>query len=190
MKAMHVDVRELAWAAGVFEGDGCIGLSQGKYAFVSLAMSDEDSVRRFHRAVGIGSVGTPYLPLHANKYMWTWTAGTFERAQAVIALLWYGLGERRRARCVEVLDTARSYGIHRPPAPKRPAPAAGTADKRTQPKPRDPLRCRNGHIRTEKNTILRPDGRRECRICNQKTTRESYRRLNNVPATAFRKRVK
>jgi hypothetical protein len=107
-----MDVRELAWAAGLFEGEGCISLTslsgtQLRYPALTLAMTDRDSVERFRAAVGVGTV---YMrPVNrsatfAHKLpLYVWKANSFEGNQAVIALLWYGLNERRRARAREVL---------------------------------------------------------------------------------------
>jgi hypothetical protein len=103
------DARELAWAAGLFEGEGCIALNKandrrGAYARLSLNMNDEDSVRRFHDAVGVGYVSGPHLrPDPKHKPYWNWYISAFEPVQHVIASLWYGLGERRKARAREVL---------------------------------------------------------------------------------------
>lgn len=182
---MHVDARELAWAAGLFEAEGSIHLSHGKYARMSLAMSDEDSVRRFHEAVGgVGVVGKPYLPAKGNKYIWKWSASYFEHAQAAVAYLWYGLGLRRRDKTVEVLSIARNHGTGR--ITGGPKPRKRTPRPRC---PRDPLRCKRGHFRTEENTFFYADGRKQCKPCGRMHSREAYRRKHNVPETAFRKRL-
>lgn len=111
---MELDLRELAWAAGLFEGEGCIFGAKDKtsgivYPLLSLAMTDLDVVERFHRAVGgLGKISkwsprkSPYngKPL---KQMWQWDAGGHKLSIAVIPMLWFGLGERRRAKAAEVL---------------------------------------------------------------------------------------
>jgi hypothetical protein len=48
----------LAWAAGVFEGEGCFSLhkvtsawhKEYRYFRMSMGMTDEDVVRRFHKS--------------------------------------------------------------------------------------------------------------------------------------------
>lgn len=140
---MDVDIRELAWAAGLFEGEGCITRSAArghKYPALKLNMTDEDSVRRFHSAVG--GAGTCYGPRSngpGNKDFWCWTAYRFEHVQAVIVYLWYGLGKRRRARATEVLSDA-SY-LYTEAA------------------------CIKGHPRTEENKMHRGNGKTECLLC-------------------------
>lgn len=101
--------RELDWASGLFEGEGCIGLHRvhgGRYEYPCLQLStdDEDVARRFHAAVGgLGKVYGPYGPYgNQNRAHWQWAVHRFEPAQAVLAMLWTGLGERRRACAAEV----------------------------------------------------------------------------------------
>ncbi len=115
------ETKELYWAAGLFEGEGCIFLNQGgarvrkygyKRASLSLGMTDEDSVQGFAKAVGVGNVRGPFLrttPTPNAKPVWEWRISRFEEVQAVIAMLWGGLGARRKARAAECLqaDTRR-----------------------------------------------------------------------------------
>jgi hypothetical protein len=111
---MDIDTRELAWAAGLFEGEGCISSrrrSTKRATHVAtrqlaiLVMTDEDTVRRFQAAVGVGTVYGPYQR-PGKKPEWRWQTTTFEKAQAVIALLWFGLGARRRAHAASALGAA------------------------------------------------------------------------------------
>lgn len=106
-----LDTRELAWAAGLFEGEGYISSTiHGKgivFPKVGLNMTDCDTVERFQRALGgIGNIHT-ILPAPPRKRQWRWQAQNFEACQATIALLWHQLGPRRRARAAEVLQQAR-----------------------------------------------------------------------------------
>jgi hypothetical protein len=89
-----MDTRELAWASGIFDGEGCIYSQDGR-PYLQVAMTDEDSVRRFHAAVGgLGTV-RPFSGSR-TKTMWRWRLTNFEGVQAVIAMLWYGLSRRRK----------------------------------------------------------------------------------------------
>jgi hypothetical protein len=109
---MGIDTRELAWAAGPFEGEGCITHkghkgNPSRYPTLHLVSTDEDTVRRFHAAVdGLGAVSKPYWAPMSTKPVWRWQVCKFEHAQAIVAFLWFGLGERRRARAIEVLSMA------------------------------------------------------------------------------------
>ena len=100
---------KIAWAAGLFEGEGCITSHAGatklspRYLRLALASTDEDVVRQFHEIVGLGSVGGPYGPYKGKtkKPHWQWHAATQKADQALTVLLPY-LGERRQAKAEEV----------------------------------------------------------------------------------------
>lgn len=95
-------IADLAWAAGLFEGEGCI--SHNKIApRASISMSDEDVVRRFHRLIGMGSVAATPRKKEGYKDLWTWTVAGYKSTQYVMALLWQWLGVRRKARTEEIL---------------------------------------------------------------------------------------
>ena len=103
---MPADRVELAWASGLFEGEGCTASPGVANPGLQLGMTDEDTVRRFQRAVGIGVVEGPFGPYVGSpgrKPMWRWRANAFEDTQAVIALLWEGFGVRRRKQAVELM---------------------------------------------------------------------------------------
>lgn len=59
MTANHVKTAELAWAAGLFDGEGTATVCGGR-GRLALKMVDEEPVRRFHAAVGRGKVYGPY----------------------------------------------------------------------------------------------------------------------------------
>jgi hypothetical protein len=94
----------LAWAAGLFEGEGCITRTN-RVPVARLGTTDLDVLERFHLVMGFGRV---YEMGHTRNHpRWKpaseWTTTTFEEAQATIAVLWPWLRARRRARGLEVL---------------------------------------------------------------------------------------
>lgn len=63
---------EMAWAAGLFEGEGSIGAKR-----LQLKMISEESVRRFGAVIGVGKVYGPYGPYPSQlgkKPYWMWVA--------------------------------------------------------------------------------------------------------------------
>jgi hypothetical protein len=106
---------EIAWAAGLFEGEGCFAWTGTPS--VILGMTDRDIVERFAAIVGFGLLyEEPRRPPEQTLYRWR--ANGFENVQAVLAMLWQWLGPRRRARAVEVLrrrpsDHERALGRER-----------------------------------------------------------------------------
>lgn len=62
-------MRSIEWAAGFFEGEGCISLQRQKrngkiftYMSLHLSSTDEDVVRSFVETVGIGKVRFEHSP--------------------------------------------------------------------------------------------------------------------------------
>src|SRR5689334_19094280 len=114
----RIDVRELAWAAGLFEGEGCIthNGAWGKTAVpkLVLCMCDEDSVVRFHSAIrGIGRIDFRPAKNEKHRPQWAWRVNGHERVQAVLAMLWFGFGQRRKARAKEILASSRPSHTHK-----------------------------------------------------------------------------
>ncbi len=97
---------DLAWAAGLFEGEGCFSFAAGhvnRSLHAAINMTDRDVVQRFQAVVGIGAI-YPRPPMKENwKPQWTWSVGSFEHVQAIIAMLWPWLCSRRRAKARLVL---------------------------------------------------------------------------------------
>lgn len=113
---MDISRENVAWAAGLFEGEGSIiwatvrnrnpKLPPWKRCGLSLHMTDEDVVRKFHSIVGVGKVNGPYNYSTKNtkrKSSCYWNVQSFEKMQAVIVMFWPWLGERRRNRYKEIL---------------------------------------------------------------------------------------
>jgi hypothetical protein len=107
---------EIAWAAGVLEGEGCISWSnsttvrdgQRLQARVSIAMTDEDVLVRVRDILGCGVVrpntreGKVYWKPH-HKPQWTWEVRARDDVERVLTVLLPWLCARRRERAEEVL---------------------------------------------------------------------------------------
>lgn len=116
----------IAWAAGIFEGEGCIAWSkQKKHPRLSVRMTDRDIVLRFHDAVGLGRFTGPYANTGGDpeKQLWCWQTTTIKDTYPVLELLLPYLGERRKARAEEVIqlyyDNPRKRLITYPYYPRR-----------------------------------------------------------------------
>lgn len=108
--------RELAWAAGFFDGEGSVVTARGGTAsprlYLSQASAEEllphSALLRFHRAVGEhGRISGPrYLPdAWSRRPQWRWEAASLEVVQSVIALLWPYLARVKRAQARDALGT-------------------------------------------------------------------------------------
>jgi predicted XRE-type DNA-binding protein len=104
----------LAWAAGLFEGEGTITPKHGKgmdhrYQ-AAVIMTDEDVVRRFGVAVKIGKVYGPYQPTNPRaKPIWRWTTTKNSEVEELYALIGERLGERRRTRFEAAIADVRAH---------------------------------------------------------------------------------
>lgn len=151
---------ELAWAAGLFEGEGCITQTRRSTGYAAprlqMSMADIDVVRRFALTVGVGSLHwiTPRRLHHSEQLLWSVTR--FEHVQAVLAMFWPWLGDRRRARARQVLLEHREH-LALAPIPRR---------LRTH--------CPNGHAYDGPNTYLSKRGSRVCRTCCNASHRRWY----------------
>ena len=92
---------DIAWAAGLFEGEGCIHRRRGKLN-LSVQMTDRDVVDRFARAVSVGGVAAKPQPGVRAYYKptWRWNASGEEAAWLLTQFMPW-LGDRRRARAAE-----------------------------------------------------------------------------------------
>lgn len=110
---MTTPAEEFAWACGLFEGEGTLGLysngrAQRHIATMAVVMSDLDVLERFQAALdGAGTIDGPYTQKSARKplYRWRWRGGTPKMAD-LIHRMWPFLGPRRRAQAQPILDRA------------------------------------------------------------------------------------
>ncbi len=130
---MDINREDIAWAAGLFEGEGSISWSRHKNRYrpdgecyhtlqMSLHSTDEDVVRKFAKIIGVGKVHGPYRfpspEVPNRKPSWYWGITSHERCQAVIAMLWPWLCSRRKAKAketlaLEVLERPKGKQHHR-----------------------------------------------------------------------------
>src|SRR5512146_890011 len=118
---------DIAWAAGLFEGEGTLFLTgQTGSPCAALSMTDEDVVRRFARIIGSGKVSKVIDPRPQCKPIWSWRLGTKVDIGALIKLLYPYLGQRRKAKADEVLVVCQR------PKKKRASVSAATRRKMSQ----------------------------------------------------------
>jgi hypothetical protein len=101
--------REVAWAAGLFEGEGTIGVRKtpGCQVYISLTSTDEDVVREFARVVDAGKVYGPYQYDEKRKPFWKWNCDGMNGVRVLEDLLPWFLS-RRAARAREVIAAWRT----------------------------------------------------------------------------------
>ena len=129
----------LAWAAGLFEGEGSIIRRRKKETNLVLATTDFDVLSKFCSILGHGRIYGPYTRPN-TKPIWRWSCSGSKNCIAILAALWTFLGVRRKERAALAmadLATIRSRGSNF---------------------------CKRGHPFDESNSILEGAGR-VCRRC-------------------------
>lgn len=98
-----LDTHELAWAAGFFDGEGCVGAwkrgSRIDHPSLTIAQSETSTLLRFQQAiVGLGNVRGPYRTNYPHALpVFQFHIHGIEKVQAAMAMLWPWLSERKRA---------------------------------------------------------------------------------------------
>jgi len=117
------DTHELAWAAGFFDGEGNIRAKLNKqsprsyyYLAISINQVDPQVLERFRRAVGVGKVAGPYdrsryAGAFSRKPQWTYEAYSFEKIQAVLAMLWKWLSPVKQEQARTAIMEVRSHRV-------------------------------------------------------------------------------
>ena len=92
---------QLAWAAGLFEGEGCMS---GRNT-LRLQMTDKDVVEKFHDAVGLGKIY--YYPSRdgKRKETWTWYLEKRNFVRLLLSKFLPYFGNRRAHKALDILDT-------------------------------------------------------------------------------------
>lgn len=102
----------LAWAAGLFEGEGCITCNNGKVRMsinrypqwvACLGMVDKDVVKRFHAVMKYGSVVQQTRLTVTGKRVWVWRCSARRDVDRVLRRLLPHLGRRRGAKARQCL---------------------------------------------------------------------------------------
>ena len=94
----------IAWAAGLFEGEGTITTSQ-KWPVLALSMTDRDVVKRFYDIIGCGYLyEIPARQAH-HKPQLKWKVGSASDVRNVLNKLLPFFGDRRAYKALNTLDT-------------------------------------------------------------------------------------
>src|SRR5947207_13660201 len=112
---MHtLDREELAWAAGLFDGEGSTTYHGRKptHSVVKLQIAQVDRrvLDQFARIVKCGRVYGPH-PHGRHRPLYYFVANSFEEVQAVIAMLWVWLSRLKKEQAIRAFS--RSLAAHR-----------------------------------------------------------------------------
>jgi hypothetical protein len=98
-------MRSIEWAAGLFEGEGCISLD----GQLVLQMADYDVVSEFLQTIGAGSIRVQNLasrPSYKGKapFAFRWTLRKKKEVRKVLSNLLPYFGNRRAYKALNILD--------------------------------------------------------------------------------------
>ena len=108
-------MKTIEWAAGLFEGEGCIhtGVDKRNGNFrhsLHLGGKDKDVIEAFHSVMGTGKFylrGAKQKEEHSDIYIWQVYAR--EKVRQCLELLLPYLGERRAYKAQNSLDDIDNY---------------------------------------------------------------------------------
>lgn len=109
---------QIAWAAGLFEGEGCFTHDLSPQAngserlrlHCAISMTDHDILIRFQEIVGVGLVHPKPVLRDANrKPQWRWSTSKYSDFVTVFKLLEPWLGPRRTNRAYDLLYEWNCY---------------------------------------------------------------------------------
>ena len=104
---------EIAWVAGVFEGEGTIRVRKGNYgAQVSIRMDDRDVIERVHSIMGFGNFYEIRERRASGQVVtqYNYQLGSAGHVIAFLEIVRPWLGARRREKAEAAIASARLIG--------------------------------------------------------------------------------
>jgi len=106
---MEISASEVAWVAGILEGEGCWIRKANKCQWwIAVRMTDEDVIRRLPALTGVGTV-TSEVSKRGHKTTWTWWVAIRLHREWLTLQVWAWLGTRRRARIRELWPEVEAH---------------------------------------------------------------------------------
>ena len=109
--------KDIAWAAGIFEGEGWIGYYHQKgrirkdgtpsspkgykYPRLGISLTDLDVLQSFQSIIG-GKIKGPYKNKNGKKPYWSWSLCSEDKVFGVCFLLYPYMGFRRKQKMIEI----------------------------------------------------------------------------------------
>lgn len=131
---------QLAWFAGLFEGEGTFETSKASTVRMTIGMTDEDVIERVQALFPGRPIGVrpDMKPVQSNynkpRPVYVWRVSEGREVRRIIELILPWLGKRRRKRALEVL--AHLDSRHVPGTPLKPE-------------------CKSGHMMSGDNLVRR-----------------------------------
>ena len=99
---------DIVWAAGLFEGEGCITTNHKvpNSRIIIIGMTDQDVMERFVDVVGYGKLYGPYSykTRPNNKQFWQYKLENRTEVLRILKMLLPHFGKRRAAKAIEAIN--------------------------------------------------------------------------------------
>lgn len=146
--------QDVAYMAGVFDGEGWFVGSDHADPGAFIAMCDFDVIDKLHEMSGLGRMETPRATITGKKLQKKWAISKHEEVEEFIYAVLPFLGERRSARAKEVL---------------------AQIEKRRARREWREVYFVCGHEKTEENTYHTNQGKTICRECSLERVAVRYK---------------
>lgn len=166
---------ELAWAAGFFDGEGCVSLTRNRDRRpmgmqFSVGQVDERPLRRLRAALDLGSITIrKTMPRNGKRLPMILSINRQDDIRAALEMLWPFLSEPKReqaARCYWAIAEAFGSRLH---LPRDVTIRAAVSSRGGNPVNRTKTHCPQGHPYDRANTywFAQKTGTlgRACRVC-------------------------
>jgi len=103
---MAPTIEQVAWAAGLFEGEGCISQTTHRKPRLFISMTDKDVINKFIDIVEAGNMCVRNRT-HENpnfKIQWQWQIQKASEVNRILRMFLPHLGERRAFKALNALD--------------------------------------------------------------------------------------
>jgi hypothetical protein len=94
----------IAWASGLFEGEGCISHSTKNLPRLYIGMTDKDIIERFVKIVDCGKITIRTRKDPKHKPQWIWQIQKASEVNRILTMFLPYLGQRRAYKALNALD--------------------------------------------------------------------------------------
>jgi hypothetical protein len=104
-----ISAKDIYWAAGLIEGEGCFCAQHGTNPEIRVKMCDQDIIERLHTLLGSPQKIYTYTPKGKPTYKPMYCSTTIgHRAVSWMMMVYPIMGRRRQAKIRELLQIALS----------------------------------------------------------------------------------
>lgn len=98
------DSIDIAWMAGIIEGEGCIRTRRGLNPSVVVEMTDKDIIDRLHFINNGGSVSERKKKQDHHKQSWSWSLCSRQEVARLLLAIYPLMGQRKQHQISECTD--------------------------------------------------------------------------------------